>query len=225
LARFRISIFVGACLLAAYGAWLLTSESLSPRVGGFAQVMAAPASEQVRQSAAMAAQVGLIRGDLWAGDAFALASGLGDSPAKEDVQSATAALPLARTTAERGARLAPHDARLWLLIAALDAQTDPRDRRIAGTLKMSYYTAPNDAMLMPLRLAVATDTEAIQDPDLQSLVAIEIRTLLGRRADLTPAIAAAYRRASATGRSYIESVLRDADSGLLARIQVGPARP
>jgi hypothetical protein len=44
---------------------------------------------------------------------------------------------------------------IWLLITAIDARLDWLDRRVGAPLKMSYYTAPNDAALMGLRLLIA----------------------------------------------------------------------
>src|ERR1700722_3741173 len=91
-----------------------------------------PAATQEQDRAAEAARRGVIRGDLWAEDAILLAAGLQNDVAGGGITPASDTLEAARAAAERAARLAPHDSRIWLLIAAIDSRLDWLDRRIAG---------------------------------------------------------------------------------------------
>ena len=60
---------------------------------------------------------------------------------------------------------------------------------------MSYYTGSNEIVLMPLRLLVATCSDAINDAELQTLVASDIRLIVTHEQNLKPAILAAYQNA------------------------------
>ena len=123
---------------------------------------------------------------------------------------------MARATAEKAATLSPHDARIWLLLANQDCQLH---REASGTLKMSYYTGPNEIVLMPLQLLVATCSDAINDAELQTFVAREIRLIVTHEQYLKPAIVAAYQNATPSGKRFIETVVGDLDSGLMATIR------
>jgi hypothetical protein len=220
---FRIATFLAACVLAAYASWILAAEVVRSPSPPF--IGAIPATTQEQDRAAEAAQRGVIRGDLWAEDAILLAAGLQNDVAGGGLTPASDTLEAARTAAERAARLAPHDSRMWLLVAAIDSRLDWLDRRIEGPLKMSYFTAPNDPALMTLRLIIATRSNVIQDPDLQLLVSAEIRAIIKSRPDLRPSIIVAHRDALAPGRRFIESTLEDFDAELLAQIRAKGAPP
>jgi hypothetical protein len=174
LSLVRIGAFALAVLLGGHAAWMLTLEMMRPSPRSF-PIADTVSTNWDRDWAAAAAQLGVIRGDLWADDAILLASGLLDEKAAGTAGRAPQALEAARGVAERAARLAPHDSRMWLLLAAIDARLE---RRPEAMLKMSYYTAPNDVALMALRLQIATRSEAISDPDLQVLVSGEMRSIL-----------------------------------------------
>jgi len=222
---FRIATFVSAGVLAAHASWMLAAEIVRWPPPPFAGAVVAPAVERDQDKAAAAARLGVIRGDLWADDAILLAAGLQNDFAGGGATPAPAMLAAARAAAERAVRLAPHDSRMWLLIAAIASRLDWLDRRVEGPLKMSYYTAPNDPALMTLRLTIATRSEAIADPDLQLLVSGEIRTIIKGRPDLKPAIVAAHRNAVPPGRRFIEDVLGDLDPNLLAQVRARAAPP
>src|SRR5204863_4940564 len=63
-------------------------------------------------------------------------------------------------------RIAPYHSELWLLLALLQTQRRSGDPRAIETLKMSYFTAPNDEQIMPLRIYAAATSDALSDPDL-----------------------------------------------------------
>jgi hypothetical protein len=73
---------------------------------------------------------------------------------------------------------------------------------------------------MPLRLLVATCSDAINDAELQTLVASEIRLIITHEQNLKPLILAAYQDAPPSGKRFIETVIGDLDPGLLATIRV-----
>ena len=157
-----------------------------------------------------------MRGDLWAEAAIAQSSEL-----IRDVETGTTARSVdqarvVRATAEKTATLSPHEARNWLILASLDCLAH---REASGTLKMSYYTGSNEIVLMPLRLLVATCSDAINDAELQTLVAREVRLIVTHEQNLKPAIVAAYQNAAPSGKRFIETVVGGIDSGLMATIR------
>jgi hypothetical protein len=68
-------------------------------------------------------------------------------------------------------------------------------------------------------LLVATCSDAINDAELQTLVAREVRLIVTHEQNLKPAIVAAYQNAAPSGKRFIETVVGDIDSGLMATIR------
>jgi hypothetical protein len=209
---------VFAALLALQSVWITLPELIRPSPFVFPhEPRSPPISPTERDRAMRAAELALVRGDLWAEAA------IGQSPEypTRSVESAktTASIErvqMARATAEKTAMRSPHDARNWLLLASQDCQLH---REASGMLKMSYYTGPNEIALMPLRLLVATCSDAINDAELQTLVEREIRLIVNHEQNLKPAIVAAYQNATPSGRRFIETVVGDIDNGLMATIR------
>jgi hypothetical protein len=220
LFRFRAVVGALAATLGALALWIMVAELVSPRLVYFpANREEAEALYAARGSAATAAEVGVIRGDLWTTAAMTEAAPLllrasGSSPG----QASPGEIEKMRTTAARGARLSPHDSRAWLLLAGLDIRLGDNNPKTAEILKLSYYTGPNEFPLASLRLLLATQSNAISDEELQSLVALEIRRIIAQRPDLKPAIALAYKNARPKGREVIEATLEEADPDFLVRI-------
>src|SRR6202011_564893 len=77
-------------------------------------------------------------------------------------------------------------------------------REIIEALKMSYFTAPNDVQLMPLRLYTAALSNALSDPDLKELARRDVRLMLIRQPDLKPFVRSAYPRGSSLGKTFLE---------------------
>jgi hypothetical protein len=112
-------------------------------------------------------------------------------------------------SALRGAlSLSPHDAQLWLALAAFEVARDPDGPAGIEPLKMSYFTAPNDARLMPMRLEVATRMADPVDVQLRLLVEGDLRLMLTRQPDQGAAVLAAYRRASIRGKAFMDDAVR-----------------
>jgi hypothetical protein len=121
----------------------------------------------------------------------------------------------AQFTVKQALSTAPYDSELWLALALLQAQRDPRDRTFVEELKMSYFTAPNDPRLMPVRLDTATLFDALSDPDLKELVSGDLRLMLTRKADLKSAVASAYQRASGLGKTFLEEAVQSIDPAFI----------
>jgi hypothetical protein len=223
---FRLSALIYAGVLAIQALWLLSTELLHPKLPYFpADKAASERAAGQRFVAQLAAEIGGIRGDLWADYAITLFSELLTDAKNAAAGNAKELTEDTRNVAITAAKLAPTDSRMWLLLALIDQRLDWLGRGIPGPLKMSYYTGPNAAALIPTRVLVATRTAAITDPELQSLVSREIRTIVTRRPDLRPALFVAYRDALPEGRRFIEATVGDLDRNLLASIRGSVSLP
>jgi len=215
--QLRIALAAFAALLALQGIWIVLPELTRPSPLVFPQEpRSPPISAAERDRATRAAELSLVRGDLWAEAAIAQSPEPIRSVESRKTAPSTEGVQVARATAEKAATLSPHDARIWLLLAYQDCLLH---REASGTLKMSYYTGPDEIVLMPLRLLVATCSDAINDAELQTLVAREIRLIVTHEQNLKPAIVAAYQNATPSGKRFIETVVGDLDSGLMATIR------
>jgi hypothetical protein len=216
--QLRVALLAFAVLLTLQSIWIIVPELIRPSPLAFPRdARSLPISPSERNRAGWAAKLALMRGDLWAEAAIAQSPELiWDVESRKAAQSADQA-EVARATAEKAATLSPHDSRVWLFLASLDCLLH---REVSGTLKMSYYTGSSEIVLMPLRLLVATCSDAINDAELQTLVASEIRLIITHEQNLKPLILAAYQDAPPSGKRFIETVIADLDPGLLATIRV-----
>jgi hypothetical protein len=215
---FRLQTTALAATLGFAAAWILSVALIRPTLPFFpGDAATAEAAAAHRSAAGLAAWIGLIRGNLWTDYAMTLTPD--PSGELQDKAPATSreALNGARVAAVRAAELAPYDARAWLLLA--EVHLNGLDQQVAGPLKMSYYTGPNELSLVPRRINIATRSDAIVDPDLQILVGGEIRTIITRKPDLKPMIVTAYRSALPEGRRFIEMQVAALDPGLLASLR------
>ena len=222
---FRPLVWGFAVLLVVQAAWLLPAEVLRPAMPYFpSDPAAAQAARSKRTLAGVAARLGLVRGELWADDAMALSTGIVGNLLGFDRPATPQAYADVEEAALRAGRLAPHDARGWLLLAAAAARPDRINRDVVEPLKMSYYTGPDETALMPLRVRLATRSDVIDDGDLQVLVAQDLRAMTLRRPELKPAVAAAYRYAVPSGKRFIEVALDKLDPAFLAMLRGGQPR-
>jgi hypothetical protein len=220
LGLFRGIVLAFAFVLGCQATWILDSEFYRPLLPGFPDnPQAAAAAAAVRNRAALAASLGVIRGDLWAEDALTyLDLFLRDDRGNARVQD-TDTVDRARDVARRALSLAPHDARIWLVLAAVDSRSSSLNREASAALRMSYYTGANETELIPLRLLLAARSGALVDKDFAELVRHDIRTVDTRKPALKPAIVAAYRDAPPLGRQFIEDTLEEIDPALRARLE------
>jgi len=213
-------IFAG--VLALQALWVLPVALFHPTIAfpsaDAATAQAAATQEGVAHASAL---IGLVRADLWADYAFTLASEPLGVFEKVGGVAAPQLIDAARSAARRAAELAPHDSRVWLLLAALDLQADRYKDNVSNELKNSYYTGPNERALRPLRINVAVASNAIADSELQSLVTQEIRSIIIHDPALKPTIINAYRHGSADGRRFLEDALMELDPSLLDVVRKG----
>lgn len=214
---FRSTVLVFAFVLAYQAIWILTAEF--PRASrSDASGKSQSAAIAYRNAAAMAASFGLVRGDLWAEYALTYFDLFARSRRDSMIAQQPKTIEQAAAVAERALALAPHDARIWLVIADADSQLTSGHNADAA-LRMSYYTGANETELIPLRLLLAVSSEGLIEKDLQQLVRHDIRTIITRKPELKPAILAAYRDAPALGRQFLEDTLRQIDPTMLENLR------
>lgn len=170
-------------------------------------------SGNIRKAAAFA----VVRGDLWTKSARAqLARPGADAAAGPGASS----MP-AREDLERALRYAPHRGDAWLMLALLTERDKIAGYDLGSLLKMSYYTAPHDMALLPLRLDLALRAETkAPDAELLDMIRRDISLVVTRQPGLRPALAAAYRSASPPQRSIAERLISEVDPGYLKSIRV-----
>jgi hypothetical protein len=118
-------------------------------------------------------------------------------------------------------RYSPLRGDLWLLLAAASKEYQSPTYDVAALLKLSYYTAPNDLDLLPLRLSVALGTNsAISEPELRELIKRDVKIAVTNRPALEPAIVAAYQAASVDGKTFVDSVMSELDPSYLQNVRV-----
>jgi hypothetical protein len=121
----------------------------------------------------------------------------------------------AQSAVRSAIRLGPHNAAMWLALALLQAQTNIGDPQIAESLKMSYFTGPNQKELIPSRLDIATASNTLSDPDLKELAGGDVRTILLRYPDQRQFLIGDYRRGSAEGKTFLEETVKSVDPQFL----------
>jgi hypothetical protein len=111
---------------------------------------------------------------------------------------------------------------VWLMFAALADQYKWSGYQPSLLLKMSYYTAPNELALLPLRPNVSLHAKGvIDDAELQDMVRRDISVILTRAPALKPALVAAYRSALPQGKIVAERVIFEIDPGYLGVVRAG----
>jgi hypothetical protein len=210
----------GALLLTAQGAWILLPEVSRPSPMGFPiDQRRATVARQDQEKANRSAILAAVRGDLWAESAFTYASMLWTDQAFElDVsgnRSAGTSTSLLKTL-----HYAPHRGDAWLMLASTCERLKMQACNVGALLKMSYYTAPDQAGLLPMRLAQALRSKDIAaDDELADMVRRDIRLVLTRSTDLRPALIAAYRSASPAGKRLVEQTVTPVDPGYLVLLR------
>ncbi|MCK1712892.1 MULTISPECIES: hypothetical protein [unclassified Bradyrhizobium] len=131
-------------------------------------------------------------------------------------------LPAASNAFARALRSSPLRGDIWLMLAAASKQNSIQT---AATLKMSYYTAPNDLDLLPLRLSVALATDAVvRELEFRDLIKRDVSLVVTRRPAIRPALVAAYRSASAEGKIYLENLISELDPTYLDNMRARNSR-
>jgi hypothetical protein len=207
----RVALAIFGLLLAEQAAWIVSTEWYS-----HGHLWPSPeqnkASVKARQDEIRkAASVAILRGDLWAESGFALVAQGGNPAAGLDRDDLPEPALRAFT---RALHYSPHRGDVWLMLAALASRLKPTGYETAALLKMSYYTAPNDLDLLPLRLRVALGSD-VSEPELRELIKRDISIVLSRLPALKPALAAAYLSAPAGSKVMAENLISEVDPGYL----------
>lgn len=208
LLAFAIVIFVGGVSIAN-----LSAELLRPARAGLPS-NGAPSPDEVT-SAGRASAIAPFRSDLMADYAVALASQLPASGPRNQGDGENGA----RETARRALGIGPHDSRLWLVLAMVEAHRNPADPRVTEALKMSYLTGPNRVELIPVRLQSATSNNALSDSDLSELARGDVRAILTQLPDQRSSLVIAYARASETGKAFLRESVKTLDPKFLDALQ------
>lgn len=109
-------------------------------------------------------------------------------------------------------RYSPLRGDLWLMLAAMSKEYHSTRYDVVALLKLSYYTAPNDLELLPLRLSVGLGTNAaVREPELRELIKRDVKIAVMNRPALKPAVVAAYQSASVDGKIFADSVMSELD--------------
>ena len=217
----RVALALFGVFLSAQAAWILLAERqrlnhIRLPVDGKTATITFAEQDKSKQAASLA----VVRGDLWADSAFAHGSQLWIDRAMElDADQLNAE---ARTALTRALRYSPHRGDVWLMFAALADQYKWSEYQPSLLLKMSYYTAPNELALFPLRLNVSLHAKSvIDDAELQDMVKRDISVILTRAPALKPALVAAYRSALPQGKVLAERVISEIDPGYLGVVRAG----
>jgi hypothetical protein len=215
---FRAALAAFAVLLGGLAIWVLAPEVLRPSTVGFTtDPQLAELSYRHRAAAVAAARIGLIRGDLWSEAAFSYGNMLWSAD-KNAPGAERPPMKETRAVTERAIGYAPHDSRLWLLLAASDLQSE-RFNAVSAALRMSYYTGPNTTEIVPERLGLALHSHALEDDEFRALVRHDIRVAVMRKAELMPALIVAYANAPPAGKQFVEKSLSELDPSTLAVIR------
>ena len=181
---FRLWILLFAVVLGFQCAWLLLPEFLGV-------------------DAKWAAEIGVVRGDLWKKLAFTYADLIVDDA------GADANLARARSSLDHALADGPHQSSAWLLLAGLASRYQLPGIDAKEAIKMSYYTGPTELELMPRRLWVTVHSDAFNDIELRDSISREVRLLITQQQK--SAIIAAYNVAQPAGRQFIEQTVREID--------------
>jgi hypothetical protein len=220
--RLRSALLVFGIILGLSGLWMLLPELLRPKPIGlvFDRAGAEKAVEHWT-GAVLAAEIGAIRGDLWAEAAFTGASFMWMDRSTIRDWSKFGLLARARANAETALALAPVNGAAWLFLAKLPAISPEGENRVGTLLEMSYFTAPSALDLAPWRLERAATSSALADKDLQAFIKSDIRGILERGPEYRQAIMAAYRNAWPQNQPIFESLVADADPAVAQLLRSG----
>jgi hypothetical protein len=131
-----------------------------------------------------------------------------------------ASLDQERARLVRRVRLAPHDSSAWLALAEIETRSGAAPDAIAAALKMSYYTGPNEAWLIPFRFGLAASPNLASDADLKTLLETEILTVAQQPAT-RPLLVQAYRQAQRRLLEFVTTV----NAALAAEMQAAVSKP
>jgi hypothetical protein len=202
--KFRLFAFLVLVFVGGFSISNLAAEFLRPAPSSMpSRTSVAPTSEQI-SSARKASAIAPFRSDLKADYAVALAR---QTLKSESMQRAPAD-GTAQNAVKSALKIGPHDSRMWLVLALLQAHINLGDSLTAESLKMSYLTGPNRAELIPVRLDAVTLHQSLNDADLKELARGDVRIVLTRFPDQRQALVNDYVRGSSVGKTFLEESTR-----------------
>jgi hypothetical protein len=220
--RLRSALLVLGIVLGLSGVWMVLPYLLSPNATGLPfDRNGAEAAAAHRNRAVLAAEIGAIRGDLWANAAFAGAHSMLTERLTGLDKSSSEQLAQAKANAETALALAPINGAAWLLLAMLPEASADADSRVGTLLEMSYFTAPSTPELAPWRLKRAATSSALADKDIQEFIKSDIRTILNGPTEFQQVIVAAYRGALPKNQPIFESLVADVDPTSVQMLHLG----
>ena len=194
-----VFVFVGGLSISNLVAEFLRTAAAPLRSG----IITAPTADQV-SSLGRASAIAPFRSDLKADYALALASQTLKSESAPEVQGNG----IAQNAVKQALKIGPHDSRMWLALALLQARSNLGDSLIAESLKMSYLTGPNRAELVPVRLDTVTLHQSLNDLDLKELARGDVRIILTQLPDQRQTLVKDYVRGSSIGKAFLEESAR-----------------
>jgi len=215
----RIALAIFSVVCAVQAAWIVAPEFQRPRTIRIPlDAQAASRARPEQDRAERAASLAIVRGDLWAESGFTYADLLWSDAAQGGVVNDTA-----RADLERALKYSPHRGDVWLMLAALVDRYKSPTPLPSALLKMSFYTAPNELILLPQRLMLSFRVQGIEDPDTQDMIKRDLRKLLSRTPDSKSVLVAAYKKALPGNRPFIERIVSEVDP-LLAKTMHSESR-
>jgi len=216
---FRLGMALYGIILAAASLWLLLAElpRTSLRVLPASREAAATAAAR-RGDALWSANVGQVRGELWAEAALTFAD------LAWAANTSTNLLDEAKTSVTRAARLSPTNSSVWLLLADLASRYRWERPKPIEAIKMAYYSGPHEDALIPLRLMMSARLDDATDPDFERLFRSDVESVLTSRPDLRPAVISAYSRGTQQARRLIQDVANQIDKAFAQSLALGPGQ-
>lgn len=205
--KFRLLVLLIGIFVVGVSISNLVAEILRPAPSELpSRTGTAPTSDQI-SSARRAAAIAPFRWDLKADYALALAG--------QTLKSQHAARSQSDETAQNAVKdalsIGPHDSRMWLVLGLLQERNNPEDALIAESLKMSYFTGPNRATLIPTRLDAVTSGNVLRDTDLKELAHGDVRAIVTLLPGQRQALVNDYVHGSAMGKAFLEDGVRALD--------------
>jgi hypothetical protein len=219
---FRAATLLLAGFLGLQCVWLLAGEHYRSTLRQLpTTALAASAAVQQRDSAALAASIGLVRGELWAESAFSYANLLFDDPGQDGKTNLAEKLASLGPALQRALDEAPTQSGAWLLRAGLALRYPFLGFNALDALKMSYYTSPSAPELAALRVGLTSKLHWSSDVEMRQFVARDLRVLLAQKR--VRVIAETYDASSPPESEMIEQALT-ADQPILRWLRSGPSR-
>ena len=222
LAWLRYGLLAFGVVLAMQAAWIMLAEYYHPgqiKLPVDRQSSLVVLSEHEQDKIRHSASIAKIRGDLWAESAFTNSNLLWRESSVQD--DSKEEIKQVQEELIRALRYSPHRGDVWLMMAAMEDRYSWPAYQPGSLLKMSYYTAPNEQSLFPLRLRTALQPSTLQDAEVQDMVQRDIRMAMSKVPALKPALLEAYKNASPQGRLFVDRVVSEIDPTYLAALRAG----